>query len=317
MKKIFVLLLLLATSIATFAQMSHNFFGATLGVSTKQQAINAFLAKKMNIISNQDNSILVDNVTFDGTTFDHMMAIFYKGKFSKIYFYDEGGVSISKVNSLADKYTRKYPSYRYYFSGQQTNGYILDDDVMNITITTTALIFQDMKIEEQSFVDNEKLYREAHPYTQPRISSTILGCTFGVSSKQQVINALTSRKMKILVNNDPNSVIFTGTTHEGVSFGAVCANFFQGKLVTLLFMHNNQKLSRSQINTLERNLNSKYSAYDYRQRTNNQASSETISYCDDKMFISLSASALAYTDWYLSRKQSRSNTRALRGKTNF
>lgn len=313
MKKLFSLLICLSISLLANAQMSHTFFGATLGVSTKQQTVNALMSKKVNVIGNTEAGIVAENVTFDGVTYDQMFMHFYNGKLSELNFLDEGGLGCSKMNQLADKYTRKYPGYRYYFT-DANSGYMLDDDAMQIIIVEGMIIFKDMKISEQQQKDNSRRFREIHPYTNPRIPTNILGCTLGVSTKQQVISTLKSKGLRVLANNDADNVIFSGTKHEGVNFGVVGAYFFQGKLVSILFMHYGQGLSQSELNTLARNLDSKYSDYDVRLMTDGQSQDGYINYNDDRVYISLWNEGLAYADWNLNQKKQRCDFRALRGK---
>lgn len=313
MKKILSIFICLFLTIIAQAQMSHTFFGATLGVSTKQQTINALMDKKVNVIGNTETGIMAKNVRFDDVTYDQMFMHFYNGKLSEINFLNDDGLGYNVINLLADKYTRKYPSYRYYFTNS-SSGYMFDDDVMQIIITNDMIIFRDMKIIEQQQKDNSRRFREIHPYTTPRIANTILGCTLGVSSKQQVISTLRSKGLRILANNDANNVIFSGTKHEGVNFGVVGAYFFQGKLVSILFMHNNQYLSQYELNMLARNLEAKYSNYDVRLMTGGESQDGFINYNDDRVYISLWNEGLAYADWDLNQKKQRSDFRALRGK---
>lgn len=313
MKKLLSLLICLSMSLLVRAQMSHTFFGATLGVSTQQQTINALMSKKVNVIGNTEASIMAKNVTFDGVTYDQMFMHFYNDKLSEINFLDDDGLGYSKMNQLADKYTRKYPSYRYYFTNANI-GYMLDDDVMQIIIVDGMIIFKDMKIHEQQQIDNSRRFRQIHPYTNPRIANTIMGCTLGVSNKQQVISTLKSKGLRILANNDANNVVFSGTKHEGVNFGVIGAYFFQGKLVSIIFMHNNQYLTQNELNTLARNLDTKYSNYDVRLMTGGESQDGYINYNDDRVYISLWNEGLAYADWNLNQKKQRNDLRILRGK---
>lgn len=313
MRKFFSTLLFLLVSFVAHAQMSHTFFGATLGVSTQQQAINALMGKNVKIIGNTESGIVAQNVTFDGVSYDKMYMHFYSGKLSGVSFCDDGGLSYNKMKQLADKYTSKYPSYRYYFTDAKS-GYTFDDDVMQIVIVTSAIIFNDMKIYDQQQRDNSRRFREIHPYTNTRIPTTILGCTLGSSTKQQVINTLKAKGLRLLVNNDANSAIFSGTKHEGVNFGIITASFFQGKLVSFIFMNNNQHLSQAEISTLARNLETKYSYYDARLMTGGTSQDGYINYNDDRVFVSLWNDGPGYSDWSLSQKKQRSDFRALRGK---
>lgn len=313
MRKTLFTLLLLAVSIIANAQMSHNFFGLTLGVSTRQQVINTLNDKKITLESTHENGLLAKNVTFDGTTFAKMMVSFYDGKLANIWFSNENGLSSSLMSQLADKYTKKYPSYRYYFTNASSGYYMFDDDVMQILVTPDYLYFSDMKLQEQSSADTRRFYRESHPYTQPRISTTILGCTLGVSTKQQVINAMKSRGLRVVVNKEQNSAIFMGTSQEGVSFEYISASFFQGKLETLLFMNYERNLAQYEIDKIASNLSSKYSAYDFR----NQMGEETdgsINFFDDKIMVAVSPVGLGYSDYKLNKLKQRSEFRSLRGK---
>lgn len=313
MNKLFSFLVCLTMSLMANAQMSHTFFGATLGVSTQQQTINALKSKGVNVVGNVDSSILALNVTYDGVTYDKMFMHFYKDKLSETSFHDEGGMSYSKINQVGNMYTRKYPSYRYYFT-DANSGFSFDDDVMQVFVMSEAIIFKDMKISDQKLKEENRRFREIHPYTNPRIPTNFFGCTLGVSTKQQVISTLKAKGMRVLVNNEANSAVFSGTRHEGVNFGVINTTFYQGKLVSIMFMNYQQPFTQSELNTLVRNLDAKYSNYDVRLMTGGESSEGYLNYNDDRVFISLWNEGLVYADWNLQQKKQRSDMRALRGK---
>lgn len=126
------------------------------------------------------------------------------------------------------------------------------------------------------------------------IPRTILGCTLGVSTKQQVINTLKAKGLRLLFNNT-DSVAFSGTRHEGVSFGVITIGFYQGKLLNIIFMHNNKELTENEINTLFTNIDNKYDDY-YQGNLDG-----FLTFRDEKTQLSLFSLGLGYSDNYLSQ----------------
>lgn len=313
MKRILSLsFLFFALSMALHAQLPRNFYGATLGVSTKQQTIKALLAQKVCIALNTEDGLLVRNVTLEGQQFDNLQMVFYDDILSKIYFNDDDDDDDEKAETIADRYTSKFSKYKYHFLVEEN---LFDDDVTKVMISGGAVYFIDMKMLDREERDRQKYYREIHPYTEPRISATVLGCTLGTSTKQQVMATLKSKGLSVLpfdTGDGGATVVFEGTYHEGESFDYIYAQFCDGKLANLSFVMLNDNLSDYQINSLVQHFNGSYRAYNKNEELDLDGS-EGYLFDDDRISIAIAPQALIYGHKELQKKISRKNERSLRG----
>lgn len=313
MKRLLIFTFFIAFSLGISAQLPRNFYGATLGVSTKSQAIKALLANKVSIAVNGEDNLNVRNVSFGGVSFDEVIMEFYDNILYKVVFGDNNVMGQAKCMGLVDAYTTKYPTYRYYVDGPGT---MFDDDVTEILVTEDYLAFIDMKLNEREKQDNRKLDREIHPYTEPRISTAILGCTLGASTKQQVVNAMKAQNLSTMPYKDSNGAVtaaFSGTSFEGVPFDALITTFYDGKLASISFLRLNYQLSQSEIAALERSLNSKYSAYNKSDKVKDAPQSGPL-FDDDRIQIVISPDGVAYGHIELTAKENRRQVRLTRGK---
>lgn len=315
MKRILSLVIFcFALSSALHAQLPRNFFGATLGVTNKHQAIKAILAQKVCIATNTEDGLYLKDVVFEGHHFDYINMVFYDDILYKVYISDNDEGYNDKVESISDKYTTKYPQYKYHFID---NGALFDDDVTEITFHDSFIHFQDMKLAIREAQDLVKYDREIHPYTQPRISLSVLGCTLGTSTKQQVTAALKAKGLDVLPFNSQDgsiSVAFSGTYFEGVDFDYILAVFTDGKLANMMFIRfDGNEMSDSEYKRLEQNLNSDYSAYN-KTRLLGLSDEEGISFDDDRISIAFGRMGLSYKHKELGAKEDRRQKRNLRGK---
>lgn len=307
MKKLLIFSVFIAFCLTISAQIPRNFYGATLGVSTKSQTIKALLAQKASIAVNGEDYLSVRNVTFGGVAFDNLYMSFYDDVLYRITFSDKDGMGYSKSRGLIDSYTSKYPTYRYFLDGE---GAMFDDDITQILISEDYLGFTDMKLAEREKQDNRKLNREIHPYTEPRISPTILGCTLGVSTKPQVVNAMKAEGLSVMPYKDSGGAVtaaFSGTSFEGQQFDALVTTFYDGKLASISFLRLNYQLSEFDMKAIERNLSNKYHAYF-------KSTEEGPLFDDDRIQIVISPDGVAYGHVDLTAKENRRKTRLVRGK---
>lgn len=298
-------------------EITRTFFGLTLGESSKQETIQTLLEKRVNMTVNTKNTLYAENVTYDGRTFDRMTMNFYKGALSSVYLSDVHGdkqmFSSSKKKELVDYYTKKHPSCRYYvLFGLQS---LFDDDVTKLLILDGSLVFTDAELSDQASKAEADRYREIHPFTDKRISKEVLGCTLGKSTRQHVVDTLKTMGLQIVEDFSPDSIAFSGITHEGIAFGRVTANFFEGRLMALTFNNPGKQLSRSERSALEEHFVPMYAAYDMRNGMVDTSVDEgAVSYLDDAVKLSISPYGLGYIDCVLQDKWGKFVMRSLRGK---
>lgn len=312
MKRILTIsLLFFAMSMALHAQLPRNFYGVTLGVTTKQQAIKALLTQKVCIALNTENGLLLKNVEFEGQHFDNLQMNFYEDILSDMFFDDDKGTSNAKIEEVGERLTTKFSKFKYHF---YTNADIFDDDVTKIVCVDDAIFINDMKMDDRKKRDSRKYYREIHPYTEPRISTTLLGCTLGTSTKQQVTAALKAKGLNVLpvdLGDGGATVVFEGTYHEGVSFDYIFAVFCDGKLATLSFAKANGNMSQYELDTLNRNIDSQYPAYNNRREYGFHE--EGYAFDDDRIFIAYNVEGISYNYFELMQKVNRKKERSTRG----
>lgn len=314
MKRILAFSFFLAVVCVTInAQLPNTFYGSTLGKTTKHQAIQNLLAQKVHIATNDEDKLLVRNASFEGVTYKNMNMTFYDDILSEVTFYAEGGIDYSKRSLLVEKYTSRYSSFKYYFIN---DGGLFDDDATQLIIADNYINFRDMKIELKEQQDNKKLYREIHPFSSTRINQNVLGCTLGVSTKQQVINAMKSLGCRKLPNANmegEDAISFSGTYFEGVSFEFIKALFVDGKLASFMFLGT---FSQYDINTLQQHFSSMYSEYDKGKDSKGKIP-DACCYDDDRISIIISPDGVVYSNVDLNNKESRRKKRQLRGKLNW
>lgn len=295
--------------------ISRDFFGLTLGESSKQQAISTFLEKHADIALNTKKILYVNNVDYEGKHFDNLVLSFYGGALSSVSLSDgknfNSTLTSSKRKELTDYYTRKYPDNRYYVFNTEP---LFDDDITRLLILDGSLVFTDVELEKQSSKAEADRYREIHPFTDRRISKDVLGCTLGKSSRQQVVDTLKAIGLQIMEDYSPDSIAFSGVTHEGVEFGKVTANFFEGTLMMLSFKGNDRQLSRSDRDALESHFAPMYAAYDMRNGLPDLSSETAVSYFDDATRLSITSDGLYYIDCALQEKWLGYLLRSIRGK---
>ncbi len=297
-------------------EITRNFFGLTLGESSKQEVIQTLQDKIVDLSLNTENTLYANNVTFDGWSFDQIVMNFYGGALSSVYLSDIQGdkqtFSSSKKKDLVDYYTEKHPSCRYYvLFGSQP---LFDDDVTRILVLDSALVFTDVELSEQTSKAEAERYREIHPFTNKRISKDVLGCTLGKSTKQHVVDTLKTMGLQIVEDFSPDSIAFSGITHEGIAFSKVTANFFEGRLMMMSFTNPGKQLSSSERSDLENHFAQMYSAYDMRNGLEDPSAEGPISYFDDAVRLSIMPDGLHYIDCSLQEKWGDYLMRSLRGK---
>lgn len=295
--------------------ISRDFFGLTLGESSKQQAISTFLEKHADIALNTKKVLYVNNVDYEGKHFDNLVLSFYGGALSSVSLSDgknfNSTLTSSKRKELTDYYTRKYPDNRYYVFNTEP---LFDDDITRLLILDGSLVFTDVELDKQSSKAEADRYREIHPFTDRRISKDVLGCTLGKSSRLQVVDTLKAMGLQIVEDYSPDSIAFSGVTHEGVEFGKVKANFFEGTLMMLSFRGNDRQLSRSDRDALESHFAPMYAAYDMRNGMPELSSETAVSYFDDATRLSITSDGLYYIDCALQEKWMGYLLRSIRGK---
>lgn len=309
MKRILILSCLLAVSLAVVhAQLPRTFYGATLGITTKHQAIECLLKNNVRILANNEDYLLVKGGVLDDVSFKHMEMHFYDDVLYKVLF--DGFVDYGMNSRIFDeKYSARYSQYKYYgVAGRY------DDDVTDVFIENGWIAFEDMKLQNCIVRENKQLYREIHPYIETRISQIVLDCTLGVSTKQQVISNMKSQGL----NNIPfkstdgsDVMLFSRVYHEGVYFDNVMVTFFDGKMASIAFVKPETGLSRYDISSLERNIGSGYAAYD---RSKELSGIDDFFYDDDRVTISISSEGLIYAYSDLNDKLLRQQKRNMRGK---
>lgn len=302
--------------------INRNFYGLTLGVTTKQEAIKTLLDQRVKLVVNTKDCISGKDVTIDGCDFKNVYFHFYNGVFNQISFGDgdisstgeekASRLSSSKRNTLSKNYTQKYGAYKYYFFESEDG--MFSDDVTRLLITENALIFADEALSEAKQKDDDARFRAIRPFASTRISKTVLDCTLGASTKDEVIAALSTLGASVVQEAYPDSVVFSGVSCEGVQFDKVTAKFFAGKLFALDFANAGKGLSSSDFQTLKSTFQSRYAAYDMSIGLSN-VSDDTASYFDDAVTVGISRqNGLFFQDAKLSKQYADSFMASLRGR---
>lgn len=306
-------------------EICRKFLGLTLGVTTKQQAISKLLEQQVDILLNSKKSLYVGNVSHDGIHFGSAFLEFYDGVFSQILFNENSAtedkqISQSKLKQIKDFYTQKYGAYKYFCF--EPHYCTFDDDVTKLTVIDKGLFFSDCELSEQSDKAKAERYREIHPYADTRIEKTVLGCTLGASTKQQVIDALGAFNIRVVEDCSPDSIVFSPVKHEGVDFSVLTAKFFAGKLDALTFSNPGKGLTRSEFDALKVFFSAKYPEYDRSYDPGYEDVADKASYFDDIVtiyisqggYVGLLPGGLFYQDHELYQKDMLFELRSLRGQ---
>lgn len=294
--------------------ITRNFFGLTLGVSTKQEAISTLLEKRVKLVGNAKNYLMAEDLNFDGNHYDAVYFNFYKGILQQIGFSDSGnsGFSSSKRAMLSKQYTNQYGPYKNYFF--ESEGGLFTDDVTRLLITESTLFFVDEALSKQSSKDDAARFREIRPFAATRISKSVLDCTLGVSTKDEVVAAFAAKGMSVVQEALPDSIVFSGVTHEGVDFKAVTAKFFAGKLMELDFSNLAKPLPNSDFDALKETFQQRYAAYDMSIGLDG-IDVDHAAYSDDAVTLSINRkNGLFYQDAELGNQYFESLIGSLRGK---
>lgn len=297
------------------AVINRNFFGLTLGVSTKKEAISTLLDGGVELIYNDKNTLTAQNVKFEGTLFKTMLLKFYNGVFSDVTFTDgDEGLGSVKYNALKKNCNKNYEAYKYYVFEKM--GESFNDDVTNLTLTESMMYFADEAIASQRKKDEAARFRAIRPFTDTRISRTVLDCTLGSSTKEEVIAALGARGLSVVEEAYPDSIVFSGVNYEGVDFKAVTTRFFAGKLVAVAFSNAGTKLPFSSFQSLRDTFQSRYGAYDLSIGIKG-VNIDVASFHDDVVRLSVTREGLTYQDEELNDLFYEFFMRSLRGRRTF
>lgn len=171
MKKFLLLFTLILASLSCSAQINRNFFGLTLGQSTKQQVRSLFEKKgwKLEIGENGDYEVNFDRkIQFGGESWDYICFSFASGKLYSIFLYAD---EFSDKRSAMQAYSRLKAKLDQKYSTLQTKSYEKDgytfshywDANTNVSLTeaptsyghTVSILYYDIPLSDQK--DNKAL----------------------------------------------------------------------------------------------------------------------------------------------------------------
>lgn len=163
LRRAFALIAFCFTFTIATAQIQTQFFGSTLGQSTKATVIANLKARNILYDSRPDGSVLLVDCKFGGYTWTMASFDFYEGTLSSVLFMMDGAVDIKLYNSLVTTLDKKYLKYKYTSEPERsryqdekthvTTGY--NENLLNSK--SFALIYADRHLEAlQNGADEEE-----------------------------------------------------------------------------------------------------------------------------------------------------------------
>ena len=133
-KALITLIALFLVNLCISAQIQRKFFDFTLGQTTRSEVENYLQKKKIVVVDERDDRIMVNNMRFAGTDWSTVAFSFFKGKIASVYFaYDDMNNSKKSVDSLWERLqkslNKKYSDYyrervsddkKFYYQDNQT-----------------------------------------------------------------------------------------------------------------------------------------------------------------------------------------------------
>lgn len=116
MRYYLLIVLLLSLVICVDAQIQRSILELELNVTTKEQAINYFSKKDMEIFVTDDTKFMIENVKFGGVLWPNAILGFYRDKLNTIFFsHSDEYVPKEKLDiiwkNLCNSYLKKYHDF--------------------------------------------------------------------------------------------------------------------------------------------------------------------------------------------------------------
>lgn len=162
MKKLSFIVISLLISICASAQIQRNFFGFTLGETTKSEVIKYFKSKKYKMNESDDETLILTDLKFAGHTWPFSAISFYNGKLNRVYFADnETYTPIHTLDLVWEdfliKISQKYSDY-YQINLSNDESKVYYDDSTRFSMD--YIVFQGYKGLSLMYTDRKLLDEE-------------------------------------------------------------------------------------------------------------------------------------------------------------